>query len=127
MRIIKFKAWDVEFNEMNPPELCRDIFIELSGYCRTGAIKGTYILLQFTGLKDRKGNEIYDGDIVSFNYKGKKNIFAEIIWNDLGMWSLKWVDDGYVNNFHLHPSRYTVVGNKYENPELLNNKKKFKP
>lgn len=123
MRIVKFKAWDVEFKEMNSPELCRDIFIELSGYCRTGAIKGNFILLQFTGLRDRNNNEIYEGDIVSFYYRGKKNVKAEIIWNPLGMWSLKWIDDGYINNFYINPNKLTIIGNKYENPELLENKK----
>jgi len=122
MRSIKFKAWDVEFHEMNPPDKCRDIFIELSGYCRTGAIKGNFILLQFTGLYDKNKQEIYDGDIVSFHYKGRKNVKAEVVWNELGMWSLKWLDDGYINNFSMNPKRYTVLGNKYENPELLNKK-----
>jgi len=122
MRTIKFKARDVEFKEMNPPELCRDIFFELSGYCRTGAIKGNYILLQFTGLKYRNGNEIYEDDIVSFNYGGRKNVLAEIVWNSIGIWSLRWIEDGYINNSYLNPSRYVVLGNKYENPELLDGK-----
>ena len=67
--------------------------------------------MQYTGLKDEKGTEIYEGDVVSNEAPGGFR----------GPMVVEWVDDCF--GFNLYSGgKYTVIGNIYENPELLDKK-----
>lgn len=74
-------------------------------------------LMQFTGLKDKKGFEIYEGDIVEFTYNGLF-LKGEVVFNN-GGWELKGVD--YGEHFRLIEIVHLceVVGNIYQHKELL--------
>lgn len=108
MRTIKFRAWDGKYMEEVP-----DI-IELwdnSSYAYATPYKP--ILLQFTGLYDKNGKEIYEGDIVSGWYNAKRNA-REVKW-------VKTEDYNGWSETSDHPTcDLEVIGNIYENPELLN-------
>ncbi|SDH70736.1 phage uncharacterized protein TIGR01671 [Aneurinibacillus thermoaerophilus] len=72
--------------------------------------------MQYTGIKDRNGREIYEGDILeykklSFRDDGHERGFVE--YNEYAEWS--------VNNWLLNRicRRAEVIGNRFENPELL--------
>lgn len=87
---------------------------------RTGESGGT--LMQFTGLKDRNGVEIYEGDVVSIN-KGMGT--AEILWATVGF-VFHFVEDKFSYKGAMNHSLDTVnerilevIGNIYENPDLL--------
>ena len=104
----KFRAWDKEENGMSKPFTINELAL-------TTAIPkyviDNYIIMQYTGLKDSAGVEIYEGDI------------------------LRWVSIVYpitVNEFHGYRFMYgkdelsksyaeygIIIGNIYENPELL--------
>jgi hypothetical protein len=71
--------------------------------------------LQYTGLKDRNGREICEGDVVRFKIGGE-DFKRPVVWNPSGMWSIQWPDQ--VNPGPLRGT-YEVIGNIYENPELL--------
>jgi len=81
-------------------------------------------LMQFTGLLDKNGNEIYSGDIVRCSYGAGKVIYH------CGCFMVEWIDDDGADMEFLfsHNGRrkrqdgyeFEVIGNIYENPELLN-------
>jgi uncharacterized phage protein (TIGR01671 family) len=80
-----------------------------------------FIILQYTGLKDRDGKEIYEGDLIQLN--GAPYIYA-IVWQDYH-WSIEDInhelpyDDPYQPFNHCVYERCVVVGNIFENPELI--------
>ena len=65
-------------------------------------------VLQFTGLKDKNGKEIYEGDILSD--EGWNNVVIK--WEDAQSFSLSEEYGQYAYDF-------TIIGNIYENPNLL--------
>jgi len=75
-------------------------------------------LMQYTGLKDKNGKEIYEGDIVEFPVAGGDLVRQEVIFNRGAfatksgrMWGFE-PKTGYLGF-------YEVIGNIYENPELI--------
>ena len=72
---------------------------------------------QFTGLKDKNGVEIYEGDIVEYFIR-KMRCIGTISWATSGFWITGQLDRlNWVNYWKI-----VVIGNIYENPELLNGK-----
>jgi hypothetical protein len=115
MREIKFRAWDEEKKKMY-----YDIsFIPPWGFIRSGYGGSPWadtskprIGMQYTGLKDKKDKEIYEGDIVN------KNMPTEVIYQK-GSYCIWYQGYLFALNEKLSESEIEVIGNKYENPELL--------
>ena len=92
------------------------------------------ILMQFTGRPDKDGKEIYEGDIVKmhrFIAVGGLNGVSEGEQEDVGVISIEPLgtailcdsqeNSGYQLHFYgLHEESYEIIGNRFENPELLN-------
>jgi len=83
-------------------------------------------LMQYTGLKDKNGKEIYDGDILELffeneNKDGEIKLIREVKWVDsLCMYSISsYLLDMCLNKNNIE---FKVIGNIYENPELINKK-----
>ena len=73
---------------------------------------------QFTGLKDMNGKEIYEGDIVRSKY------FDTILGESEAVGVVEFKDGVYlINNYYLHMGVCEVLGNIYENSELIDNSK----
>lgn len=134
-REIKFRVWDIESKSMLEWEECRDTELLDDAFDNKAAVA-----LQFTGLKDLNGKEIYEGDIIQYVY-GKTDIrFALVEWGqyddgeyvgkvdtfiakDSFNWPLSDLIHGAGYNYgyagQVKRDSIKIIGNIYENPELL--------
>ncbi|MEC1878356.1 YopX family protein [Bacillus subtilis] len=125
MREIKFRAWNKE-NSIMVYEDEDNSSAYWDGVCLSDIeminarlkYSSTYIWMQYTGLKDKNGREIYEGDIVIDGHKNS----AEVVFDD-GCFCVI----GYLGDLRTHPlrdslfcgERFEVIGNIYEDPQLL--------
>ena len=125
MREIKFRAWDEDNKRIRHGDfgLSKGVIVELltlpnsNGTYRTELGKQfNGILQQFTGLKDKNGKDIYEGDIVVT----KDGIFEVFYHPSWASWELK--NTGNSLGYYFRPENtLQVIGNIFENPELLTN------
>ena len=133
MRYIKFRAWDLDDKKMIYPSICFNEKYVLQLNCEyAGQFNGkTYDtvklpLMQFTGLTDKNGKEIYEFDIVEYYHNlhgshiGGKGI-AHIRYNDdFARWQIAYKNIYEKEVWDDIDSKFLyVIGNIYENPELL--------
>ena len=133
MREIKFRAWKKSANRMlDWAELCA-----MPRLCNV--LNGEYLeaVMQYTSLHDKNGKEIWAGDILVFRNnksiyrKGEYDSFSQVCFGDYAYgeyeqaesgygWFLKGITDEDGSGLNQHFADYhEVIGNIYENPELL--------
>ena len=149
-REIKFRAWDDINKKMFPADTI-EFFIDKKGeqfflvkHRKENALDdllsekdryyqlGTgFPLMQFTGLKDKNGKEIYEGDVV-LEGRGRENDFLFVVeWQErmasefltMSGWALRklrgeWTMGGDYDGL-VGDETTEIIGNIYENPELL--------
>lgn len=114
MREIKFRAWDEERREM----IINEFTLHAGGIVTSFGVEVDWPIMQFTGLRDKNGREIYEDDIVRHVWDGDvmshsgKRIFA-----------VQQKPSARYLNFDCLAGKSSweleVIGNTYENPELL--------
>lgn len=122
-RELKFRAWGKNIEEylsQDGIEPYGYTIKEISDGCIYDADK--FILEQFTGLLDKNGKEIYEGDIVRFG-----DSIAIIIWRDeRAEFGVRWIDCGIEDSLgwqvEVEQTPSEVIGNIHENKELLGGK-----
>lgn len=129
MRDIKFRVWDNERNAMlNSKSVDIDFFegkIEITSdtirydEVYTDEIK-EFELMQYIGVKDKNGREIYEGDIITITLDTGNVITGSVGMNN-GQWSIKYYDRYYSLVSIWYEMQPEVIGNIYENPELIIN------
>lgn len=122
MREIKFKAWVKELNEIREVEYINFLKKMISypnKFCKEYYLNADFDeieLMQYTGLKDEYGDEIYEGDIVTLHNSRYKVIFnmeqARFVLRDDKL----EMEIPFTNN---NNERMEIIGNIYENPELI--------
>lgn len=125
-REIKFRAYFKDKNIMSDwfdlDNYAADQDSEYGDYELSDYPKGNRILMQFTGLLDKSGNEIYEGDIIQI--KDVPLVVVKFGEADtyIGFY-LETLNNGMKKIAHFNnivKDIWEVIGNIYENPELLN-------
>lgn len=126
--IPKFRAWDedhkyMEYTDKNLVVCFSDEGAEVTDhttFSHSCTSMQNYELMQSTGLKDKNGTEIYEGDIVQHSEKPNPwfSYPFEVIQARTGEWRLDNFRCGTVLAFS-NQDELEVLGNIYENPELL--------
>ncbi|MCO4662999.1 hypothetical protein Si022_00715 [Streptococcus infantarius subsp. infantarius] len=129
MRVPKFRAW-VKLGKIIMPvgEIDFDYefaYLEEKNGYRCERDFDEIELMQFTGLKDKNGKEIYEGDIVKFSDCDDDVYVTPVVWDKnyacFGVsFSGKYpISFDYLEEFYTELKNIEVVGNIWENPGLL--------
>lgn len=142
-REIKFRAWDTERRMFVPQgevifkdygETYFEVVPNCLEYVGDKVHNGEqqynrFELMQFTGLKDKNGTEIYEGDVVKNPVEEYNGRYPEVVGHEL--YKIVWSDTDYmilgeclqsISKNHLQLNDLLgceVIGNIYQNPELL--------
>ena len=145
MREIKFRVWDKKQKKMyygdkqdEPNMIGFDGKIYITGLtgpmcdygCSADYINWCssedYELMQYTGLKDKNGKEIYEGDILRCKIWNPMSCERDcvlevvVVWNSSeGSWEFKDVRRKFADLSWMFIDDVEIIGNIYQNPELL--------
>lgn len=143
MREIKFRAWD-KVRKIMIPDI-QDLYDGLDfEFTKEDGNKGDIFdtsaddrsfgdnlhnenleIMQFTGLKDKNGKEIFEGDIVNATHSLNSNYYKIVFAEDAAVFECVGIPIGGSCGLYgmiKYPHRIEVVGNIYENQELLDTK-----
>ena len=135
MRELKFRAWDKEELEMISPDKLLTLYN--NRFLNEILVSDKKVtLMQYTGLKDRNGVEIYEGDIVQVSGSDGYYVTAKVVYECGAFWfyakNISLVFEEDCDNMVMLGSMYIehgdggdaldmvgVVGNVHQNPDLL--------
>lgn len=129
MREIKFRAWDKIAKKLYEIDglWFEEESVTFEGDGLGPQNKGRYVLQQYTGLKDKNDVEIYEGDIVASIER--PDIWQALIYFEFGGYRIKDPQNRVGGQYNMYGllydivgdegNDYEIIGNIYENPELL--------
>ena len=107
MRQIKFRAWWIDDDEVKPSKMHEWNEINPQSMMWLNR-KSEFTYMQFTGLLDKNGKEIYEGDILQLEDTTNPEYRYKVHWIEGGWWPTTPYDN------------CEIIGNIYENKNLLN-------
>lgn len=121
--IQKFRAWhgdkmhtdkDCYFTFSNGHWSCYLIKEFGGSFCCDSNTEGV-VLMQFTGILDKKGKEVYEGDVIEAEYAGSSNgkYINKVVWD------ISECGFSFANSPLWTWENIKVIGNIYQNPELI--------
>lgn len=120
MREIKFRVWNLILKEWTPVGI---LATSLGEFLLNEEAKKRVIVQQFTGLKDKNGKEIYEGDIIQagINKERFKVVFGMAqfyLTNNDEVYTMEAFE--FIGDYSEHNKllQLEVIGNIFENPEL---------
>ena len=114
-REIKFRAWNKNTQYMwDWDRIKNELYLAFFS-------QSYWEIMQYTGLKDKNGKEIYEGDIIGAFYFVQDKL--TVIFMD-GCYQVNNDQDGETGQLlseylRTYPNKVEIIGNVYENPELL--------
>lgn len=112
-RELRFRCWDKVLKRWAPLTMTHwrisDDLADLG--------TGDEIITQYTGMEDKLGKEVWEGDIVAV-YPLKDNNHRVVEYGSFGF-KFRDIEDKSISYTYLSPETFRVIGNKFQNPELL--------
>jgi uncharacterized phage protein (TIGR01671 family) len=116
VREIKYRAWEKSLKQMIPVDNI-DFEKRMINTESAWRMFDEIELMQYTGEKDKNGKEIYEGDII----RTQEGYTQQVFWNDSNQgWDCLDIDGETKGEAgYLIDDTDEVIGNIYENPELI--------
>ena len=134
MRDIKFRAWDKRTKRLyqvqalqfygtnNTVDACWTNGVDFDGESTLGEPELNNLhnleLMQYTGMKDVNGVEIYEGDVLFHPLQGRRKVYYPYS-ERVASYGLRDIDNGFGSTLQDSHAVWEVIGNIYENKELL--------
>ena len=121
----KFRAWDARNEEMFDVSMIEYLIggIQLEDGDPVRFVGNDLVLLQSTGLLDKNGVEIFEGDMFRYTNERGESATLEVVWFEHGWYgALPGCKDDHEYDYEIPlwniPKEYEVIGNIYANPEI---------
>ena len=134
MRDIRFRAWDKESKRMfqvqalqfyganNTVDACWTNGVDFDGESTLGDPElnnlHNLVLMQYTGMKDVKGVEIYEGDVLFHPLQGRRKVYYPYS-ERVASYGLRDIDNGFGSTLQDSHAVWEIIGNVWEDGDLI--------